>query len=119
MRWNASRKAGLVVSVSARALNILERDLRLGRPVGDEAPAVGRDGATLLALDDDRGLVGRGDVVAPTRIVDERLRAEDLGQLRRRPLLGEPPAHARESSAGQGATPSSAGEGVVCERRGS
>ena len=30
------------------------RDLRLGRPVRDEAPAVGRDGATVLALDDHR-----------------------------------------------------------------
>ena len=29
-------------------------DLRLGRPVRDQAPAVGRDGAALVALDDDQ-----------------------------------------------------------------
>ena len=68
-------------------------DLRVGRPMRDEAPAVGGDGPPLLALDDHERLVGRGDVEARAGVVDERLGAEDLGQLRGRSLLGESPAH--------------------------
>ena len=93
MRRNASRKAGLAVSVSARALNIREPTLALVRPVRDQAPAVRRHAAPVLALDDDERLVGRGDVVPRARVVDERLGGEDLGELRRRALLGEPSAH--------------------------
>ena len=73
-------------------------DLGLLGPVRDEPPAVGGDGAPLLALDDDDGLVGRGDVEPPPGIVDERLGPEDLGQLGRRTLLGEPSAHRPKSS---------------------
>ena len=81
--------------------------MALLRPVGDEAPAIRGHRAPLLALDDDEGLVGRGDVVAPPGIVDERLRPEDLGQLGRRPLLGEPSAHRPSlvSSAADGRLP--------------
>ena len=64
----------------------------------DEAPAVGRDRPPLLALHDDEGVVGRGDVVARAQIVGERFGGEDLGQLRGGPLLGEPSAHAGKSS---------------------
>ena len=65
MRTKASRNAGLAVIVSARALNIREPTLASLGPVGDEAPAVGRHGAPLLALDDDQRLVGRRDVEVP------------------------------------------------------
>ena len=73
-------------------------DLGLLRPVRDQAPAVGGDRAAVVALDDDGRLVGRGDVVALARIVDERLGPEDLGELGGRTLLGEPSAHAGKSS---------------------
>jgi len=49
--------------------------------MGDQAPSIGGDRPALLALDDDQGLVGRGDVVMGAGVVNERLGAEDLGQL--------------------------------------
>ena len=64
----------------------------------DQAPPVGGHGAAVLALHDDGCLVGRGDVVTLSRVIGERFRAEDLGQLGGGPLLGEPSAHARKSS---------------------
>ncbi len=73
-------------------------DLRVGRPVRDQPPAVGGHRPTVVALHDDERLVGRGDVVVAARVVDERLGPEDLGQLRDRALLGEPSAHASKSS---------------------
>ena len=100
MRRNASRKAGLEVSVSARALNIREPTFAAVRPVGDQAPAIRGDAAPLLALDDDERLVGRGDVEARPGIVGERLGREDLGQLRGRALLAEASAHSGKSSGG-------------------
>jgi hypothetical protein len=61
--------------------------------VGDQAPAIGRDRALLLTLDDDRGVVGRGEVEVAARSVDPVLRIEDLGELRRRSLLRHPSTH--------------------------
>ena len=85
------------MSVSARALNIREPTFAAVRPMRDEAPTVRRDRTPVVALDDDERLVRRGDVEVPTEVVDQRLRAEDLGQLGSRPLLGEPSAHVGKS----------------------
>ncbi len=90
---NASRKAGLVVMRLGPRVEHPRPDLGVLGPVRDEPPAVGRDRPPVVALDDDDRLVGRGDVVVLARIVGQRLGAEDLGQLGRRPLLGEPSAH--------------------------
>src|SRR5690349_13845512 len=64
----------------------------------DEPPSIARDRSSILSLDDDECLVRRGDVVAGAQLVGERFGGEDLGQLGRRPLLGEPSAHGRKSS---------------------
>ena len=82
------------MSVSARALNIRDATFADVGPVRDQAPAVGGDRPPVVALDDDEGFVGRGDVEARAGVVDERLGGEDLGQLRGGALLGEPAAHA-------------------------
>ena len=74
--------AGLVAMVSARALNMREPTFGSSAQCGDQPPAVGGPRAAVLALDDDRRLVRRGDVVVAARVVDERLGLEDLGQLR-------------------------------------
>ena len=79
--------------VSARALNAFDAVLRV-HPGGLEAPAVGDDGPPVVALDDDRRRVGRGDVEPAAGVEGQVLRLEDLRQLRGRPLLGEPSAHA-------------------------
>ena len=68
-------------------------DARILRPELDEAPRVGGDRASIAALDDDGGGIGRRQVEVAARIVDQRLGLEQLGQLGGRPLLGELPAH--------------------------
>ena len=71
------------------------RDPRVVGPARDQAPAIADDGALLVALDDDGGLVRRGDVEPAARVVEQVLGLEDRGDLRRRLLLGEPSAHRR------------------------
>ena len=64
----------------------------------EESPVRGRDGPSLLALDDDECLIGRGHVVPGAELASERFGREDLGQLRSRPLLRDPSAHGGKSS---------------------
>jgi hypothetical protein len=59
----------------------------------DDEDAALRTWEAILALDDDVGLVGRCDVESWAELLAERLRREDLRELRRRTLLAEPPAH--------------------------
>ena len=72
--------------------------LEVRGPVRDEPPPIGGDRSAVLALHDDERVIGRGDVEPGAQLVGERLRGEDLGELGRRPLLGEPSAHRVKSS---------------------
>ncbi len=63
------------------------------RPVRDESPTVGGDRPAVLALGDDEGLVGRGDVEPRAEVLAERLGGEPLGELGCWSLLGEATAH--------------------------
>ena len=47
----------------------------------------------VVALDDDRRIIGRGEVEPPTGGIDPVFRVEDLGELGARPLLRHPSTH--------------------------
>ena len=82
-----------MATVSARALIRRAAAPRIRSPSAGAGPSVGRDRASVAALDDDRRRVGRGEVEVAAGVVDERLGLEQLGQLGGRALLGEPAAH--------------------------
>ena len=79
--------------VSARALNIREPTFASLAQCGMSPQRYAVTARRSLALDDHDRLIRRGDVEPLPGIVDERLRPEDLGEVGRGTLLGEPTAH--------------------------